>query len=162
MLNLKTDNVLCDKTLNIAKSPKTDEYQRGLTSMIYKSFDNNFAANTSWGGNKCEIMSDQQLVEELHKSIMKTFWKHKIYDFNIWFHYRTKCDKLDDVVDEYSNTYHGIINMKCFNVKLGNFGIENQKNFRIEKVIKKIINYMWSAKVTIIPFNNCINKKNLL
>ena len=34
-----TDNVLRDKTFNIAKNPKYGGYQRGLVSMVYKSFD---------------------------------------------------------------------------------------------------------------------------
>ena len=28
-----------DKTFNIAKNPKYDEYQRGIASMVYKIFD---------------------------------------------------------------------------------------------------------------------------
>ena len=32
------DNVLRDKTFNIAKDPKYDGYQRGLTSMTYNFF----------------------------------------------------------------------------------------------------------------------------
>ena len=35
------DKKLRDKTFNIAKNPKYDGYQRGLTSMVYKSFDKN-------------------------------------------------------------------------------------------------------------------------
>ena len=35
------DKILRDKTFNIAKNPKYDGYQRGLTSMVYKSFDKN-------------------------------------------------------------------------------------------------------------------------
>ena len=35
------DKILRDKTFNIAKNAKYDEYQRGLTSMVYKSFDKN-------------------------------------------------------------------------------------------------------------------------
>ena len=31
--------LLRDKTLNIAKNPKYDGYQRGLASMVYKFFD---------------------------------------------------------------------------------------------------------------------------
>ena len=34
-----TDKVLRDKTFNIAKNPKYGGYQRGLASMVYKSFD---------------------------------------------------------------------------------------------------------------------------
>ena len=33
------DKVLRDKAFNIAKNPKYDGYQRGLTSMVYKFFD---------------------------------------------------------------------------------------------------------------------------
>ena len=34
-----SDKVLRDKAFNIAKNPKYDGYQRGLASMVYKSFD---------------------------------------------------------------------------------------------------------------------------
>ena len=34
-----SDKVLRDKPFNIAKNPKSDEYQRGLASMVYKFFD---------------------------------------------------------------------------------------------------------------------------
>ena len=40
-LPIKTasDKVLRDKAFNIAKTPKYDGYQRGLVSMVFKSFD---------------------------------------------------------------------------------------------------------------------------
>ena len=34
-----SDKVLHDKAFDIAKNPKYDGYQRGLTSMVYKCFD---------------------------------------------------------------------------------------------------------------------------
>ena len=34
-----SDKILRDKPFNIAKNPKSDEYQRGLASMVYKFFD---------------------------------------------------------------------------------------------------------------------------
>ena len=34
-----SDKVLRDKAFNIAKIPKYDGYQRDLTSMVYKFFD---------------------------------------------------------------------------------------------------------------------------
>ena len=34
-----SDKVLRGKVFNIAKNPKYDGYQRGLTSMVYKFFD---------------------------------------------------------------------------------------------------------------------------
>ena len=33
-----SDNVLRDKAFNIAKTPRSDGYQRGLASMIHKFF----------------------------------------------------------------------------------------------------------------------------
>ena len=33
------DKILCDQAFNIAKTPKYDGYQRGLSSMVYKTFD---------------------------------------------------------------------------------------------------------------------------
>ena len=35
------DKILRDKAFNIAKNPKYDGYQRGLSSMVYKFFDKN-------------------------------------------------------------------------------------------------------------------------
>ena len=35
-----SDKILRDKAFNIVKNPKTDGYQRGLASMVYKLFDN--------------------------------------------------------------------------------------------------------------------------
>ena len=34
-----SDKMLCDKAFNIAKNPKYDGYQRGLSSMVYIFFN---------------------------------------------------------------------------------------------------------------------------
>ena len=34
-----SDKILRDKAFNIIENPKTDGYQRGLASMVYKLFD---------------------------------------------------------------------------------------------------------------------------
>ena len=75
-LNRRTfaDKLLRDKAFNIATDPKYDGYQRGLALMVYKFFDK----KTSGGGIKNENMSDQQLAEELHKPIIRTFKKRKV------------------------------------------------------------------------------------
>ena len=57
----------CAKAFNIPKNRKYDGYQRGLASMVYKSFDKNYSDAV-----KSEIMSNQQLAEELQKTIKKT------------------------------------------------------------------------------------------
>ena len=43
--------------------------------MVYKTFDK----KTSGGVTKSEILSNQQLAEELHKSIIRKFEKQKVH-----------------------------------------------------------------------------------
>ena len=66
--------VLHDKAFNIIKNPRYNGYQRDLTSMVYKSFNE----KTSGGSIKSEIMPKQQLTEELHKPINIKFEKPEI------------------------------------------------------------------------------------
>ena len=40
-----SDKILRDKAFNIVKNPKYDGYQRGLSSMVYKSFDKKSASS---------------------------------------------------------------------------------------------------------------------
>ena len=68
-----SDKALRDKAFNIAKNPKYDGYQRRLTSMVYKCFDK----KTSRSGVKS--MSNEQLAEELHKTIIRKFYKRRVY-----------------------------------------------------------------------------------
>ena len=77
------DNVLGDKAFNIAKNPKYDAYQRGLTCMVYTFFDKKIPD----GVFESKIMSTQQLADELHQSIITNFEKRKAYSSftdNIW------------------------------------------------------------------------------
>ena len=62
-----------DKAFNIAKNPKYDKFQRGLASMVYKFVDK----KTTGRAIKNEIMSNKELAEELHKSIIRKFEKLK-------------------------------------------------------------------------------------
>ena len=76
------DKVLRDKAFNIAKDPKYDEYQRGLTSMVYKFF------NKKSTGNGIKSMApNQQLAEELRKPIIRKLERRELYfsfKYNIW------------------------------------------------------------------------------
>ena len=65
-----SDKVLRNKAFSFAKNPKYDGYQRGLSSMVYKSFDR----KSKGSGINNEINQNEQLAEELHKPIIKTFW----------------------------------------------------------------------------------------
>ena len=84
------DKVLRNKALNIAKDPKYDGYQRGLASMVYKFFDKKTTSLTDKSAAGVRIKSipqNEQLVEELHKSIIRKFLKRKVYSAfkeNIW------------------------------------------------------------------------------
>ena len=72
------DNVLRDKTFNIAKNPKYDGYQRGLASMVYKIFDKKTKDSGVTIANK-SIPQNEQLAEELHKPIIRKFKRREVY-----------------------------------------------------------------------------------
>ena len=62
---------------------KYDEYQRGITSMVYKFFDK----KSSGSGVKNKIISNKELPEEFCKPIIKKFKKRKVqwpFIDNIW------------------------------------------------------------------------------
>ena len=78
-----SDKVLRDKAFNIAKNPKYDGYQRGLASMVYKFFDKTSAE----GGVNIPLEFNKELAKELHKPIIRKFWKGKVssgFGDNIW------------------------------------------------------------------------------
>ena len=88
------DKILKNQAFDIAKDPKYDGYQRGLTSMVYKFFDSKIASpdNKSVGSgakrvNTKLIPQNEQLAEQLHKPIIRKFKKRKVYSTfkdNIW------------------------------------------------------------------------------
>ena len=92
-----SDKILRDKAFSIAKNPKYDGYQRGLASMDYKFSDkkstgsgivNNNSNNNNIKQNRRSLdLAALQLVEELHKAIIRKFKKRKVYSGfkdNIW------------------------------------------------------------------------------
>ena len=78
----KSDKVLRDKAYNIASNPEYDGYQ---TSMVYKSFDKKSMGS---GIKKDKTKSSSSiLANDLHKPVIKTFNKRKVYSQfkdNIW------------------------------------------------------------------------------
>ena len=66
-----SDKVLRDKAFNIAKNPKYDRYQRGLTSMVDKFFDK----KTAGSGVNIPLGSNEKLARKLHKPIIRNFKK---------------------------------------------------------------------------------------
>ena len=73
-----SDKTSRDKAFNTAKNPKYEAYQRELTSMVYKCFDKKSASKTFGRGIKSGIRPNQQLADELHKSIIRKFKNHKV------------------------------------------------------------------------------------
>ena len=68
----QSDKVLRDKAFGIASNPKYDGYQRGLASMVFKFFDKK---STGTGIN---FISNEQLADELHKTIIRKFKRRKV------------------------------------------------------------------------------------
>ena len=73
-----------NKAFNIAKSPKYDGYQRGLTSVVYKFFDKKskeggVANNKVKQSRRPFDLASLQLAEELHKPIIRTFKKNSLF-----------------------------------------------------------------------------------
>ena len=64
-----SDKTLWDKAFNFAKNPKYDGYQRGIASMVYKSFDKKSASSSVNMHTNNE--GPLELAEELHKSIIR-------------------------------------------------------------------------------------------
>ena len=78
----RADKVLRDKPYDIASNAEHDGYQRGLASMVYKFFD-----KKTMGSGAVEPNESLKLPDELHKPIIRTFNKRKVYSSfkdNIW------------------------------------------------------------------------------
>ena len=73
----QSDKVLKEKAFEIATIPKYDRYQRGLASMVYKFLDK----KSKGTGIKNETKKNQQLVNELHKPIIRNFEKKNVFFF---------------------------------------------------------------------------------
>ena len=77
------DQILKNKAFNIVKDPEYDGYQRRLASMVYKFFDK----KSQGSGVKHVNTQNEQLADELHKTIFRKFEKRKVYAAfkdNIW------------------------------------------------------------------------------
>ena len=66
-----SDKILKDRAYEIARNRNCDRYQRALASMVYKFFDKK---KTRLG-----ISVNEQIAEELHKTVIKKFKRRKVY-----------------------------------------------------------------------------------
>ena len=62
-----SDKILRDKAFNIAKNPKYDGYQRGLSLVVYEFFDKKNSGSGIKNGN----ISNKELAEDLHYQLLK-------------------------------------------------------------------------------------------
>ena len=78
------------KAFKIAKDPKYDGYQRGLSSMVYKLFDKKSAGSgvaTLAKKSVVNTVPNYQLANEFHRQIIRKFNGRKVYSSfkdNIW------------------------------------------------------------------------------
>ena len=71
------DKILRNRAFNVAKDPKYDGYQRGLSSTVYNFFDKK-SEGSAFVNTKL-TPQNQQLAEELHKPIIRKFEKGKVH-----------------------------------------------------------------------------------
>ena len=79
----QSDKALKGKAFEISNNPKYYGYQRGLASI----FDNFFGKKEKRSGIKNENKQNQQLANKLHKPIIRSIKKRKVYSSfkdNIW------------------------------------------------------------------------------
>ena len=77
----QSDKVLRDKAFKIASNLKYDSYQKGLASMVYKSFDKKSS------GSGVNSLPNYQLANRVHKQIIRKLKRRKVYSLfrdNIW------------------------------------------------------------------------------
>ena len=69
-----SDKILKNTAYEIALNQQYDGYQRGLVSMVFTFFDKK---------TRLDVNVIEMLSQELHKPVLKTSKKRKVYD-NIW------------------------------------------------------------------------------
>ena len=81
------DEILRGKAVNIAKNPKYDGYQRGSSSMVKYFFDKKSSGGATTRARsetlapsdksaiENKVVSNEELVEELHTPIIRNFEK---------------------------------------------------------------------------------------
>ena len=136
-----TEKILCNKAYDIPKNLKYDGYQRDLTSMVYQFFDKKSVLlvdkSVSASGMKNENMSNKELAKELHKPIIRTFQKRKVYSSfmdNIW-----GADLADmQLTSKFTTGIH--ILLCVIDIIVNTHGLFLQKIKKILQLLKKILN----------------------
>ena len=69
-----SDKILRDKAFKLLKNQRYDGYQRGLASIIYKLFGKISSGGAIKNGN----MSNKELADKLHKTIIRKSERKKV------------------------------------------------------------------------------------
>ena len=134
----QSDIVLKNKALKIATDPRFNGYQRGLTSMVYKFF--NERTKGSGINLQANYLNNEILAEQLHKPIIKNFKRGKVYSSfkdNIW-----GFDLADmEIISKYNK---GIRYILCIIDLINRYAwvipLRNKKGESIVEGFKKILN----------------------
>ena len=144
--------------------------------MVYKCFDKKSTGggigNNNYNNNN-NIKQNLQLAEELHKPIIKKFKKRKVYSRfrdNIWGADLPNCSEEVFIISKIKNTvpWTYVVNDLNGEEIIGTFYEKelpktNQKEFRIEKVIKRKGNKLYVKwKGYDDSFNSWIDKRDLV
>ena len=129
----QSDKFLKDKAFKIASDSKYNGYQRGLASMVQKFFDKKSS------GSGIVNEPNNQLANELHKPVIRKFFKRRDYRFyrdNIWH-----VDLADiQLLDKYNegNKYL-LYAIDLFSKYAWVISIKDEKAIGIVNALKKII-----------------------
>ena len=127
-----SDKILHDKAFNVAKNPKYDGQQRGLTSMIHKIH--------KIGRIKNEIIASKELVEELHKQIIRKFEKEKVHRHfvdNIWGAYLADMQ----FISKFDKGFRFLLCVIDINSKYARvIPLKDKNGITITNVFKKMLN----------------------
>ena len=139
-----SDKILPDKAFNIARKLKGDEYQRGLASVVDKFFDKKY----SGGAVTSEIISNQELAEEIHKPIIRKFETRKVdssFTDNI-----CGADLVDmQLINKFDEEIHfKICVIDIFNKHALIFPLKDKKFVTITNAFQKILNKSGDASQT--------------
>ena len=129
----QSDKILRDKAFKIASDPKYDGYQRGLASIVYKSFDKKSS------GSGVDAEPNYQLESKLHRQIIRKFKRQKVYSSfrdNIW-----GVDLAD--MQSLSKYNKGIIYLLCETNSLNKYAwvvlLKDKRGTSIVNAFQKII-----------------------
>ena len=112
------DKVLQKKSLTIDSNPQHDGYQRRLASLVSKYFDKKLVKSLLHDNGIEMYLTNSEVKFVVVERFIKTL-KSKIYKYMAPVSKTVYTDKLDEVVDKYSNTYEKSMKIKPVDVRPG-------------------------------------------